>query len=72
MSSRRFLLSEPPSEGRATLRRSEAYHLRNVLRAEPGRIVELIDGSGRVWRAMIDKCTDSGVELCKVELLPRS
>jgi len=69
MSSRRFLLSEPPSEGRAALRGSEAHHLRNVLRAETGRIVELIDGSGRVWRAVVDKCTDSGVDLCKVELL---
>jgi len=69
MSSRRFLLSEPPSEGRAALRGSEAHHLRNVLRAEPGRIVELIDGSGCVWRAVVDKCTDSGVDLCKVELL---
>ena len=69
MSSRRFLLSEPPSEGRAALRGSEAHHLRNVLRAEPGRIVELIDGSGRVWRAVVDNCTESGVDLCKVELL---
>ena len=69
MSSRRFLLSEPPSEGRAALRGSEAHHLRNVLRAEPGRIVELIDGSGRVWRAVVDKCAESGVDLCQVELL---
>jgi len=69
MSSRRFLLSEPPSEGRAALRGSEAHHLRNVLRAEPGRIVELIDGSGRVWRAVVNKCEESSVDLCKVELL---
>ena len=69
MSSRRFLLSEPPSEGRARLRGSEAHHLRNVLRAEPGRIVELLDGSGRVWRAVVEQCAESGVDLCKVELL---
>jgi len=69
MSQRRFLLSEPPSGGRATLRGSEAHHLRNVLRAEPGHTVELIDGSGRVWRAVVDKCAESGVDLHKVELL---
>ncbi|MSO22925.1 MAG: 16S rRNA (uracil(1498)-N(3))-methyltransferase [Acidobacteria bacterium] len=69
MSSRRFLLSEPPSQGRATLHGSEAHHLRNVLRAEPGRVVELMDGSGRVWRAVVDQCSEGGVELCKAELL---
>ncbi len=69
MSSRRFLLSEPPSQGRATLQGSEAYHLRTVLRAEPGRVVELMDGSGRVWRAVVDQCSEGGVELFKVEPL---
>jgi 16S rRNA (uracil1498-N3)-methyltransferase len=69
MSSRRFLLSEPPSNGRATLRGSEAHHLRNVLRAEPGRAVELIDGSGRIWRAVVDQCSVAEVELREVELL---
>ena len=72
MSSRRFLVSEPPSQGRATLRGSEAHHLRNVLRAEPGRLVELMDGSGRVWRAVVEHCTESEVELYKVELLESS
>ena len=69
MSSRRFLLSEPPSEGRAALRGSEAHHLRNVLRAEPGRVVELMDGFGRVWRAVVDECSEGRVDLSKVELL---
>ena len=72
MSSRRFLLSEPPSEGRAALRGSEAHHLRNVLRAEPGRVVELMDGSGRVWRAVVDECSEGRVDLFKVELLESS
>ena len=72
MSSRRFLVSEPPSQGRATLRGSEAHHLRQVLRAEPGRIVELIDGSGHVWRAVVERCTESEVELFEVELLESS
>jgi 16S rRNA (uracil1498-N3)-methyltransferase len=72
MSSRRFLLSDPPSEGRAVLRGSEAHHLRNVLRAAPGRKVELIDGSGRVWRAVVDQCSESGVDLFEVELLETS
>jgi 16S rRNA (uracil1498-N3)-methyltransferase len=69
MSSRRFLLSEPPSEGRAVLRGSEAHHLRNVLRAKPGRVVELMDGSGCVWRAVVGQCSESGVDLFEVELL---
>src|SRR4030095_13031358 len=72
MSSRRFLLSEPPSEGRAALRGSEAHHLRNVCRAEPGRVVELMDGSGRVWRAVVDECSEGRVDLFKVELLESS
>jgi len=69
MSSRRFLLLEPPSNGRATLRGSEAHHLRNVLRAEPGRAVELIDGSGRIWQAVVGQCSAAVVELTEVELL---
>ena len=72
MSSRRFLLSEPPSQGRATLQGSEAHHLRNVLRAEHGRVVELLDGSGRVWRAVVDQCAEGGVDLFQVELLDTS
>ena len=51
------------------LRGTEAHHLRNVLRAEPGRIVELIDGSGRVWRAVVEQCVESRVDLFKVELV---
>jgi 16S rRNA (uracil1498-N3)-methyltransferase len=66
MSSRRFLLSEPPSNGRATLRGSEAHHLRNVLRAEPGRAVELIDGSGYIWGAVVARCSGEEVELSDV------
>jgi len=69
MSSRRFLLSELPLQGRAILQGSEAHHLRNVLRAEPGRIVELLDGSGRVWRATVGHCSESRVELHNVELI---
>ena len=51
---------------------SEAHHLRNVLRAEPGRVVELMDGSGRVWRAVVDQCSEDRVELFKLELLETS
>lgn len=72
MSSRRFLLSEPPSHGRAILHGSEAHHLRDVLRAKPGRVVELVDGSGRVWRAVVDQCSEGTVELLSVELLDTS
>ncbi|MCI0418139.1 MAG: 16S rRNA (uracil(1498)-N(3))-methyltransferase [Acidobacteria bacterium] len=72
MSSRRFLLSTPPSGGRATLQGSEAHHLRHVLRAEPGRVVELIDGTGQIWRAVVDCHSAGGVEFSEVELLAAS
>lgn len=68
MSSRRFLLSEPPFQGRAILLGSEAHHLRGVLRAQPGSVVELFDGSGQVWRGIVDHCSQDRVELCQVEL----
>jgi len=66
------MLSTPPSEGKASLEGSEAHHLRTVLRAEPGCAVELIDGSGRVWRAIVSEVSDQEVKLSSVELLETS
>lgn len=49
----------------------EAHHLANVLKAAPGRIVELIDGSGKVWQGVVDAVSSDRVELRQVELVPQ-
>lgn len=71
MSSRRFFLSSPPADNRAVLQGEEAYHLARVLRAESGRVVELIDGSGKVWSATIAAVSTDEVKLEGVQLLPQ-
>jgi 16S rRNA (uracil1498-N3)-methyltransferase len=70
MSSRRFLLSTPPVDSKAVLAGEEAHHLAHVLRAQPGRVVELIDGSGRVWQGIVDHIDTDRVSLESVKLLP--
>ncbi len=35
---------------------SEARHMRTVLRLQPGDAVEFFDGSGRVYRAILEEC----------------
>ena len=47
---RRFLLSSPPEGNKAILSGGEAHHLMHVLRVKSGDSIELIDGSGRIWR----------------------
>jgi 16S rRNA (uracil1498-N3)-methyltransferase len=69
MSHRRFLLSTPPADSKAVLRGDEAHHLVHVLRAEPGSIVDLIDGSGRVWRGTLREIAGDHVELERIELV---
>lgn len=71
MSSRRFYLSAPPDGAKAVLAGEEAHHLTHVLRAEPGREVELIDGSGKVWRGIVFRIAEGQVELDEVELISR-
>jgi 16S rRNA (uracil1498-N3)-methyltransferase len=69
MSPRRFFLSTPPADSKAVLRGNEAHHLVHVLRAEPGSIVELIDGSGRVWRGTVREIVGDSVELERIEVV---
>lgn len=69
MSFRRFFLSSPPTGSSAFLTGEEAHHLAHVLRAEPGRVVELIDGSGKAWRGIVSQIFADRVELQKLELL---
>src|SRR4051794_32750452 len=61
--SRRYF-SESPIEGRSvTLAGSEAHHLLHVLRASPGMLVLLFDGSGRECEAEVAACSRSTVDL---------
>jgi 16S rRNA (uracil1498-N3)-methyltransferase len=69
MSSRRFFLSAPPEDGKAILIGEEAHHLTHVLRANPGRAVELIDGSGRIWNGIVGSVEGDRVLLENIELL---
>ena len=69
MTSRRFLLNSPPIENKAILQGGEAYHLSRVLRAKPGMKIELMDGLGKVWSAVIEQISPEQVELGKLTLL---
>ena len=60
---RRFFVSPDQIQGaRITLKGAEAHHLRSVLRLQPGRIVELFDGSGTVYKAEISAIRSNFIE----------
>ncbi len=60
---RRFFVSPGQIQGaRITLKGAEAHHLRSVLRLQPGRIVELFDGSGTVYKAEISAIRSNFIE----------
>jgi 16S rRNA (uracil1498-N3)-methyltransferase len=59
---RRFYC-EPPLENRATLRGDEAQHLAKVLRARVGEEVQLFDGTGYEYAAVVERIGRSDVEL---------
>ena len=61
--SRRFYCSDPPEQGRATLRGSEAHHLMHVVRLGVGDEVVLFDGSNVEHDAIVAKLTRDAVEL---------
>ena len=69
MQRRRFHLSSPPEGSRASLRGDEAHHLVRVLRARVGELIELMDGSGRVWKGAIAEINPDSVEVTKLSLL---
>ena len=65
---RRFFVEH--FEGKsAALRGEVAYHLGRVLRASPGQLYELSDGSS-LWLARIDRVSKSSVDFSLVEPLP--
>jgi len=48
--------------GRFTLSGDEAHHLLRVLRVKPGDEIDLFDGAGRQFHAVIDKMGDGAIE----------
>lgn len=65
---RRFFV-ERFEGGRAELRGETAHHLGRVLRAEPGQVYELSDGSA-VWLGRVERVRKQAVEFALVEQLP--
>ncbi|HWE38440.1 MAG TPA: RsmE family RNA methyltransferase [Isosphaeraceae bacterium] len=60
----------PITAGRATLTGDEARHLARVRRLGPGDAVELLDGRGGAWLAVVDRVERDRVELAVGEPLP--
>ena len=71
MNARRFFLPRSPEGDEATLSGEEAHHLIHVLRAELGDSIELINGSGAVWRGEIAEVRPYSVEIANLTLLPK-
>ena len=65
---RRFFVEQFDS-GSAVLRGEAAQHLGHVLRAEPGQLYELSDGTA-VWLARTERVARDAVEFSLVERLP--
>jgi 16S rRNA (uracil1498-N3)-methyltransferase len=59
----RYFTPESITGERAVLTGAEAHHLIHVMRAGPGRRIELFDGSGRQWVAEVRR-----IARCEVEL----
>jgi 16S rRNA (uracil1498-N3)-methyltransferase len=68
MSRHRFFVSKFTNR-RAELRGDDAHHLARVLRAEPGQVYELSDGTS-VWLAKIERASRGRVEFSLVEQIP--
>ncbi len=64
---RRCFCEAPITDAHATLAGSEAHHLLHVLRAAPGMVVTLFDGSGMEFDAEVAACRRSTIDLNVVE-----
>ncbi|HET6930967.1 MAG TPA: RsmE family RNA methyltransferase [Candidatus Acidoferrum sp.] len=65
---RRFFIEQFVGQ-RAVMEGEAAHHLGRVLRAQPGQLYELSDGS-KVWLGRIDSVTRNSVEFSLVEEIP--
>jgi 16S rRNA (uracil1498-N3)-methyltransferase len=64
---RRCFSEAPITDAHATLAGSEAHHLLHVLRATPGMVVTLFDGSGAEFDSEVAACGRSTVDLAVLE-----
>jgi 16S rRNA (uracil1498-N3)-methyltransferase len=64
---RRCFSEAPITDAHAALAGSEAHHLLHVLRAAPGMVVTLFDGSGMEFDAEVAACGRSTVDLNVIE-----
>lgn len=71
MPPRRFFLASSPEQTPVSLSREESHHVVNVLRQGIGAEIELIDGSGSIWRGRISAICDGTAEVAVLELLGR-
>lgn len=61
---RRFLVDpETIADNLATLSETESHHIVSVLRLEPGAAVELFDGSGRIYRGVLESVAKRAVSV---------
>ncbi len=67
---RRFLIDRAPQDGVALLRGSEQRHLRRVLRARTGLVVEVADPEGGLWRGTVAAMEGQSVRIEGLEALP--
>jgi 16S rRNA (uracil1498-N3)-methyltransferase len=65
--SQRFFISEPIAGHRVSLGGDEGRHLARVMRAQPGDVVTLFDGSGAEFAARVASVGRSAVELEVIE-----
>ena len=63
----RYFVETPITGERATLAAAEAHHLAHVMRAKPGTLVTLFDGSGCEFAARVERVGRSEIDLSVLE-----
>ena len=66
----RYFVDEPIDGPLARLAGSEAHHLTHVMRAKPGDVVTLFDGSGAEFAARVERVGRAEIELAVVSCEP--
>ncbi len=74
MNTRRFITDHPITENTARITGDELHHLRNVNRAKPGDIIEIIDGQGTLCIGEIRsiKNSEALADIKEIERIPSS
>jgi len=58
MPAHRFFLDDPLTHKTATLEGEEFHHLKNVMRARPGDLIEIVNGKGSLAQALLSEIKD--------------